>query len=77
MQPDTDFFRIPRPRRILRWLLYLLHLRTERLKARDRGDTMASVAVVLSDSGRPGRVISRQRGDEWSVTLGPHPGEHR
>lgn len=77
MLPDTDFFRIPRPRGILRWLLYLLHLRAERMKARDRGDTMTSVALVLSESGRPGTVISRQRGDEWSVTLGPRPGENR
>lgn len=68
---DSDFFRIPRPRGILRWLLGLLQLRSERMRERDRGDTIMSVATVLSHCGRDGTVISRQRHDEWSVTLGP------
>jgi hypothetical protein len=68
---DSDFFLIPRPRGILRWLLRLLSLRAERMRMRDRGDTITSIAVVLGDSGRAGTVISRQRDDEWSVTFGP------
>src|SRR2546428_10715831 len=73
VQDDTeaDYIRIPRPRSILRWLLQLVSARMERLRARDRGDTITSVVAALSDSGRDGAVISRQAGDEWSVTLGP------
>jgi hypothetical protein len=68
---DADFFHIPRPRGILRALLHLLRSRAERLRAQDRGDTITSVAAVLSDSGRGGIVTSRQLDDEWSVVLGP------
>jgi hypothetical protein len=58
-------------------VLSLLRLRTERMKEQDRGDTITSVAALLSDSGRDGTVISRQHDDEWSVTLGPmRPPEH-
>jgi hypothetical protein len=71
---DADFIRIPRPRSIVRWLLYLLHLRTQRVTARDRGYTITSVTALLSESGRVGTVDSRQRDDRWSVTLGPAAG---
>ena len=73
MQDDTDadFFQIPRPRGIVRALLYLLHLRAERLKQQDRSDTITSVAAVLIGASRDGVVVSRQHHDEWSITLGP------
>lgn len=70
IDPDADFVRILRPRSVLRMLLNLFRLRSERLKAFDRGDTIIEVAHVLSGSGHGGRVSSHgPDGDRWSVSV--------
>ncbi|MGW5721883.1 hypothetical protein ACWEVP_37315 [Amycolatopsis sp. NPDC003865] len=67
---EIDVVRIPRPRSILRLLLGLVRLRSDRLKASDRGATITEVAQVLSESGYGGRVTSHSPdGDRWSVTV--------
>jgi hypothetical protein len=67
---DIDVVRIPRPRSILRLLLVLVRLRSDRLKAGERGATITEVAQVLSESGYGGRVMSNSPdGDRWSVTV--------
>ncbi|MEU4522948.1 hypothetical protein AB0F52_30090 [Amycolatopsis sp. NPDC024027] len=67
---EIDVVRIPRPRSILRLLLGLVRLRSDRLKAGDRGATITEVAQVLSESGYGGRVTSHSPdGDRWSVTV--------
>ncbi|WP_409184048.1 hypothetical protein F9C11_06805 [Amycolatopsis sp. VS8301801F10] len=70
--PESDLITIPRPRSLVRLLAHLVGLRTRRLAARDRGATLVDAARILSDSGRPAQVVSRDpAGGEWSVTLGP------
>ncbi|MEV4049603.1 hypothetical protein AB0J55_00285 [Amycolatopsis sp. NPDC049688] len=71
---DADVVRIPRPRSLLRMLLNLFRLRSERLKASDRGDTIIEVAQVLSGSGHGGRVSSHgPDGDRWTVSVPTAP----
>ncbi|GHG03779.1 hypothetical protein GCM10017567_19610 [Amycolatopsis bullii] len=65
-----DAFRVVQPEGVLRLLHGLFHLRSDRLKAGDRGATIIEVAQVLSDSSHDGRVVSRcNDGDRWSVTV--------
>ncbi|MEV4049659.1 hypothetical protein AB0J55_00595 [Amycolatopsis sp. NPDC049688] len=68
--PDADVIRVLRPKSVFGMLLGLLHLRSDRLAACDRGATITDVVQVLSDSGRGGRVVSQgSDGDRWSVTV--------
>lgn len=74
IDPDADVVRILRPRSLMRMLLNLFRLRSERLKASDRGDTIVELAQVLSGSGHGGRVSSHgPDGDRWTVTVPTGP----
>ncbi|TDV45536.1 hypothetical protein [Actinophytocola oryzae] len=66
---EGDFIRVPRPRSLLSAVLMFVRARTTQRIARERGHTIAAVAEVLRDSGRNGTVVSRQKGDQWSVAF--------
>lgn len=74
IDPEADVVRILRPRSLMRMLLTLFRLRSERLRAFERGDMIIEVAQVLSDSNRGGRVTSQSAdGDRWMVTVPSGP----
>ncbi|WP_372667992.1 hypothetical protein [Amycolatopsis kentuckyensis] len=74
IDPEADVVRILRPRSLMRMLLTLFRLRSERLRAFERGDMIIEVAQVLSDSNRGGRVTSQSAdGDRWMVSVPSRP----
>ncbi|WP_410596145.1 hypothetical protein [Amycolatopsis sp. lyj-23] len=76
---DTEFIRIPRPRSVARVLLDVVRLRTARAMARERNDTINTVAQVMTRSGRAARVVSHDPAGDWSITVGSVsalPAEH-
>lgn len=69
--PDADYVRVPRPRSIARLLLDLVRLRANTIAYQVRGETITAVTETLSSSGCAGRIVSRESGYEWSVTVIP------
>ncbi len=70
--PETEMIMVPRPRTLLKLLMDVLVLRTRRLMAYDRGNTMAEVTLALRGTSLPGAVVSREPdGGMWSVTFSP------